>query len=123
GSQCVKIAAQDNAGDIMQSTDSTALQQEHDRPDAVLEALLAGRFSCRAYQPRSVPREVIERILGLAARTASWCNSQPWHVHVTTGAATEAFRQALTSHVASAAPSPDIPFPVQYTGVYQERRR
>lgn len=107
----------------MQSSNATAISSESSQPDVVFESILDGRFSCRAYEPRSVPREVIERILRLAARTASWCNSQPWHVEITTGAATDAFRQALLEHVTSGSAAPDVPFPAQYTGIYQERRR
>ena len=47
------------------------------------------------FLPEPVPRAVIERILALAQRTASWCNCQPWQVAVTEGAATERLRQAL----------------------------
>jgi nitroreductase len=48
---------------------------------------LATRRSVRAYLDRPVPREVLEEILGLASRTASNSNTQPWHVHVLTGQA------------------------------------
>ncbi len=89
----------------------------------VLERLLRERHSCRAFAPRPVPRAVIERLLALAQRTASWCNTQPWQVVVTSGAATDAFRAAYLAHVASCAPAPDIAFPREYQGVYQQRRR
>jgi nitroreductase len=70
-----------------------------------LEELLGARYSCRAYKPDPVPRATIERLLTVAQRTASWCNSQPWQVK--TGA------DAVT----------DFPWPREYVGVYLERRR
>lgn len=90
---------------------------------ALLEDLLRERHSCRAFLPASVPRETIEQVLQMAQRTASWCNAQPWQLHVLSPAATDRARQALLQHVAQAAPGPDLPFPAEYTGVYRERRR
>ena len=37
--------------------------------DTSLEGLLDARISCRAYEDRQVPREVIEEILRLAQKT------------------------------------------------------
>ncbi|MFI9382601.1 nitroreductase [Kutzneria sp. NPDC052558] len=48
---------------------------------------LASRRSCRAYRPTPVPRDVLERVLALASKSASNSNSQPWQVHVVTGPA------------------------------------
>jgi nitroreductase len=92
-------------------------------PIDVLENLLAQRFSCRAYKPDEVPRATIERILSAAQKTASWCNSQPWQLTITSGAATQKFREALYPVAASgAAATVDFPFPREYRGVYQKRR-
>ena len=90
-----------------------------------LERLLAARFSCRGFKPDPVPQPVIERILGMAQHTASWCNAQPWQVVVTRGAATERFRQAMLAEATSGSfeATPDFAFPHAYRGVYQERRR
>jgi nitroreductase len=91
---------------------------------AVLQRLLARRYSCRAYRPEPVPQHTIESVLSLAQRTASWCNSQPWQVIVTRGAGTERFRAAIHAHAAAQANSaPDFPFPREYRGVYLARRR
>jgi len=91
---------------------------------ATLERLLGERYSCRAFLPKPVPQATIERILQLTQRTASWCNSQPWHVVVTSGAGTERFREAVYRHAASGgAEAPDFPWPREYRGVYLARRR
>jgi nitroreductase len=89
-----------------------------------LRELLHGRWSCRAFLPLQVPRPVIDRMLMLAQRSPSWCNTQPWQLEVTSGAATQRFREALGRHVDSGAPSlPDFPMPKTYTGIHRERRR
>jgi len=89
----------------------------------LLAALLDERYSCRGYLPDPVPRATIERILAQAQRTASWCNSQPWQVHLTAAAATQRLRERLFAHMQVHEPGPDFPFPREYRGVYQDRRR
>jgi len=90
----------------------------------VLEELLQERFSCRAFLPRPVPRALIERVLRAAQRTASWCNSQPWQVVITSGEETERFRKVMYETAASGrGDHGDFPFPREYRGVYLERRR
>jgi len=88
-----------------------------------IEQLLSERYSCRGFLPEAVPRRTIDDILRLAQRTASWCNSQPWRIVVTSGAATERFREAMLKAAATAQPAPDFPWPREYLGVYQQRRR
>lgn len=87
-----------------------------------LAALLDGRHSCRAYKSEQVDRAVIERILELAQRTPSWCNTQPWQVAITEGEGTERFRVGLAASVRSQPHTPDLPFPREYTGDYRARR-
>ncbi|PNB73511.1 nitroreductase [Pseudomonas sp. GW456-E7] len=88
-----------------------------------LERLLQRRRSCRAFLPQPVDHALIMRLFALAQRSASWCNTQPWQVIVTRGAATERFRAAYVNELQAGAPAPDLPFPDQYQGVYQQRRR
>lgn len=88
-----------------------------------LHEVLESRWSCRAFLERPVPRAVIDEILLLAQRSPSWCNTQPWGVHITEGAGTERFRRDLGAHAAEAEPAPDLPFPEAYEGEYLERRR
>ena len=86
----------------------------------VLERTLANRRSCRGYTDEQVPRDVIEQLLSAAQRTASWCNTQPWHLVITSGDATVKLRDALLS---TAGGGPDFDFPAAYTGVYDARRK
>lgn len=93
-------------------------------PADTVRDLLKGRHSCRAFLPDEVPENVIRSILECAQRTASWCNTQPWHLVITRGEGTARFREAILHHAREhPAPSSDFPFPREYQGVYQERRR
>lgn len=91
-----------------------------------LERLLTSRRSCRGYLPEPVPHATIEQVLAAAQHSASWCNTQPWQVHVVSGAARDALSKAAVENVIATfgqpAPS-DFPFPAAYTGVYDERRK
>ncbi len=97
--------------------------------DMVLEQLLTERHSCRGFLPDPVPRATLRRLLELAQKTASWCNSQPWQVILTSGKATERFREGLCAYTAERtretgyAVDADFPFPEAYEGIYRERRR
>ena len=85
--------------------------------------LLTARFSCRAFLPDPVPEDSVRRIVTAARHTPSWCNAQPWQLIVTSGAATESFRDALYAVAKKATPAPDLPWPSGYPGIYGERRR
>jgi len=88
-----------------------------------LDTVLRARHSCRAFAPRPVPRPVIMQILETAQRTASWCNAQPWQLHLVSGTAVERLRDALMAAATSERSRSDIPWPREYRGVYRERRR
>jgi nitroreductase len=90
----------------------------------VLEELLGERYSVRAFLPKPVPRETLDRLLTAAQRTASWCNSQPWQVIIASGEAKERFRKAIyAAAISGAEEGHDFPPPREYLGVYLERRR
>lgn len=89
-----------------------------------LNSLLSQRHSCRGFRSEPVARGVIERMLATAQRTASWCNAQPWRVHIVSGEPLEALRTELLARAdARAVPTPDLDWPREYRGVYLERRR
>lgn len=94
-----------------------------DRADLLLQ-LATERYSCRGFLPEPLPRATIDRILTIAQRAPSWCNSQPWQLTLGSADATERARRALLAHVATAgAPAPDLDWPREYRGIYQQRRR
>jgi len=92
-------------------------------PD-IVEALLHARYSCRAYKPDPVPQQTIERIVAMSQRTASWCNSQPWQLVITSGAATEELRTKMHARaMANEDDDSDFPYPREYRGACLARRR
>jgi nitroreductase len=90
---------------------------------AALESILDGRYSCRGFRPDPVPDDVVRRLFGLAQRTASWCNSQAWQVHLVQGEGVAALADKLAARVLAGPEAPDIPGPARYEGAYQDRRR
>jgi len=88
-----------------------------------LERLLDERRSCRAFLPQPVDEATVERMLTMAQRSASWCNTQPWQVVLTCGEATARLRAAMQAAARSSTVASDIPFPEAYEGEYLERRR
>ncbi|MFD9668865.1 nitroreductase [Rhodococcus sp. NPDC059968] len=62
---------------------------------ATVEQALLSRRSVRAFLSTPVPHRDVERLLELAARSASNSNSQPWQVHVVTGAVKSRLTSAL----------------------------
>lgn len=95
-----------------------------DHARVVLDRLLTERHSCRAFQPRPVPRATIEAVLASSARAASWCNAQPWEVHIVGGQALERLRTGLALQaVSNTPPAPELDWPKEYQGIYGDRRR
>lgn len=88
-----------------------------------LDDILSARFSCRAFLSKPVPQDTVARIISAAQKVPSWCNAQPWHLIVTSGAETERFRDALYATASTTAPTPDMPWPEGYPDVYGDRRR
>ena len=86
-----------------------------------LERILAERWSCRGYLPEPVDDVTVERLLEVARRTPSWCNTQPWEVHVLSGGAARALSAAMLASLEHG--GSDLDFPQAYTGVHRERRR
>ena len=57
------------------------------------ETLVQSRKSVRGFKKQQVARAVIEEIIEVAKRAPSSMNTQPWHVHVLTGAPLEEVRR------------------------------
>lgn len=92
-------------------------------PAGMLDQLLSGRHSCRAFLPQPVPAARIDAMLASAQRTASWCNTQPWQLLLTSGAGTEALRTAMRQAARERPAASDIAFPPGYEGEHLARRR
>ena len=74
---------------------AAALTPLSDGPATDVEAAVFTRRSVRAYLPRAVPKDAIERILRAAGTAPSGSNTQPWRVYVMQGAALRRLAGAL----------------------------
>lgn len=85
--------------------------------------LIQERKSIRGYEKRPVPREIIEEILEVAKWAPSSMNTQPWYVHVVTGAPLERIREGNTKNmVAGVPPRRDFPMKESYEGIHRKRQ-
>ncbi|HEX6361342.1 MAG TPA: nitroreductase [Albitalea sp.] len=93
-----------------------------------VDAAIRARKAVRAFLPTPVPRETIEEILAVAARAPSGTNTQPWHVHVVTGAS----KEAISRDILAAYDDPEEAathreayayYPTEWHSPYIERRR
>ena len=85
--------------------------------------LVQTRRSVRGYKKDPVPREIVEDIVAEAKGAPSSMNSQPWHVHVLTGAPLDLVRQRNTEMMlAGAKPQRDIATHGEYEGVHRQRQ-
>ena len=57
----------------------------HTEQQSIVDAVIDGRHSCRAFLPTPVSREAVADILRIAARAPSGTNIQPWKAWVLTG--------------------------------------
>lgn len=89
---------------------------------------ITGRRSVRGFLPTPVAPELILEILDVAARAPSGVNTQPWRVHLLTGASLQAFSAAILAvfddPAAAAKHSAEFQtYPSHWTSPYLERRR
>ena len=95
---------------------------------AAVDAAITSRRSIRAFLDKPVEREEVARILDVAARAPSGTNTQPWKVHVLTGAARERLSKAILAAYAdpalAAQHQEEYPYyPREWVSPYIERRR
>jgi hypothetical protein len=88
-----------------------------------VEDAVRQRRSVRAFQPREVPQATLDEIFALAQLAPSNCNTQPWTVHVASGASVQRLRQRLPlAGMDPAQYRPDFPYDGRYPGVYKDRQ-
>ena len=94
---------------------------------AAIEKAISERMSVRAFLDTPVPRELIERLLDIAARAPSGTNMQPWRAHVVVGAEKDRVTKAVFAHFAeTGAQRHDSEYkyyPDQFFEPYLSRRR
>lgn len=99
---------------------------------ASVETAIETRFSARAFLPRPVPRETIERILEVASRAPSGTNTQPWKVYVLQGACRDSLVEKVCAAHDAIYANPALAseyheaydyYPDQWVSPYIDRRR
>ena len=95
------------------------------RLSSAVEAALRTRRSVRGFTPDPVPEATIRQLLELAATAPSMTNTQPWRVHVLTGAARQRLcDEIMAAHQRDEHPEMDYPYyPKQWKSPYIDRRR
>ena len=96
-----------------------------DEAERAVDAALLTRRSVRGFTSETVPDDVVRHILAASSRAPSMTNTQPWHVHVLTGAARARLcAEILAAHEAGDTPEMDYDYyPKAWSEPYQERRR
>ncbi len=93
-----------------------------------VDAAITSRRAIRAFLPTPVPKETVVEILRVATRAPSGTNTQPWKVHVLTGAAKEklsaAIKAAYDDPAERAAHREEYDYyPTEWRSPYIDRRR
>src|SRR3569623_95212 len=102
----------------------SCVARKRDEGDEVeFEELVQSRRSVRGFRKQQVSREVIEAIIETAKRAPSSMNTQPWHIHVLTGAPLEQLRRRNMEEMAGGAKvKRDIVSHGEYQGVHRTRQ-
>ena len=80
------------------------------------------RRSIRAFTDQPVATELLKTIFETAMQAPSNCNTQPWYVHVATGATLEALREELPRRFMAGDIAVDHPYDGKYEGVFRDRQ-
>ncbi|MCP4509433.1 MAG: nitroreductase, partial [Fuerstiella sp.] len=84
--------------------------------------LTAARRSLRAFKSEAVSQSLLDEVFAAALRAPSNCNTQPWIVHVASGAAIETLRKGLPAKFMKGEFTMDFPYDGSYEGVYKQRQ-
>jgi nitroreductase len=84
--------------------------------------IIRERRSIRAFLPEPVSSELMDKVFDLANCAPSNCNTQPWLVHVASGAPLESLRQHIPDAMRGGQITMDFPYEPKYSGIYRERQ-
>jgi nitroreductase len=88
----------------------------------LFDEIVRQRRALRAFLPREVEAEKLQRIFQVAQRAPSNCNTQPWLTHVASGSALQKLREEMPKKFMAGELSLDFPYDGVYQGVYKERQ-
>jgi len=91
---------------------------------------IKSRMSIRGFKPDPVPREILFKLLGVATRSPSGVNCQPWEIYIITGEVLKELRQVYVEQLRRGIkPHPEIygdyeskGLSPSLEGVYRERQ-
>ena len=87
------------------------------------DEVVLGRRSIRGYQAKPVPRALIEAVLGLAMRSPSSMNTQPWNFTIVTGDVLDRFRAGNTERNLAGVPhSREFRIGQAFAGQHRDRQ-
>lgn len=89
---------------------------------STFDDIVTSRHSLRAFLPRAVDADALDRIFSVAQQAPSNCNTQPWVVHVVSGEKLQSLRAAMPDRFMSGNFTMDFPYDGAYEGVYKERQ-
>ncbi|EGG30824.1 Nitroreductase [Aequoribacter fuscus] len=84
--------------------------------------VVANRRSTRAFETQPVAAEIIERVFSLGLKAPSNCNTQPWYVHIASGAKIELLRSMLPEKFMAGQLHLDYPYDGVYEGEFKVRQ-
>ena len=95
---------------------------------AAVDHAITSRRSIRRFLPTEVPRATLEEILQVASRAPSGTNTQPWNVHVLTGASKQALSDKIMAVLLDPAQASQHKeaydyYPPTWVSPYVDRRR
>ena len=87
------------------------------------DEVVSGRRSIRGYTSDPVPQSLIREVLGLAMRSSSSMNTQPWNFTVVTGEVLDRIRQGNTERNLAGVPhSREFRIGSAFTGQHRDRQ-
>ena len=89
---------------------------------AAFAQVVEERRSLRAFKAEPVSEQLLKEVFQVAQRAPSNCNTQPWLVHVASGASIEKLRAEMSERFMAGEMSLDFPYDGSYDGVYKERQ-
>lgn len=87
-----------------------------------VDQVLCSRRSVRAYRPDAVSGALVLEVLEVAARAPSNSNTQPWRVHVLTGAPMKELGEALVAAFRDGSFPPSTHFPEPLPDAFYDRQ-
>ena len=88
----------------------------------VFSHVVQSRRSVRAFLPQAVTDEVLQKVFALAQTAPSNCNTQPWVVHVASGAVRNTLQKTLIEALQQGQFAMDFPYEGRYDGEYKARQ-